>query len=141
MADDYSIRTMTVLNLVNPNRNRDLNISMNQLQKLLEDWIEEGYFYSKNGLVYFGVRSVAEFGESLRTKFNVDDCQLCKTVLLKVMTIQLWSLEVDENLYFQGIDCDGDTCNGRFHNNCLRKYMAKNPKCPKCKKAWTGPAP
>ncbi|KAG4071730.1 hypothetical protein HA402_011884 [Bradysia odoriphaga] len=123
MAEEHSLRKISVLNIMNPNRNKDVNLTMTQLEKLLNDWIEEGYFYEQNGHVYFGVRSVAEFGEFLRSKFNVDSCQLCKSVLLK------------------GVDCNGDTCNGRFHTSCLRKYMAKNTKCPKCKKVWSTPVP
>ncbi len=85
MAEEHSIRTISVLNLMNQNRgNRDITLSMNQLEKLLQDWIEEGYFYQENGEIYIGVRSVAEFGDFLRNKFNVDSCHLCKTVLLKV---------------------------------------------------------
>lgn len=37
---------------------------------------------------------------------------------------------------FQGVDCNGDTCDSRFHTTCIRKYMNKNKKCPKCKKTW-----
>lgn len=85
MAEEHSLRKISVLNIMNPNRNKDVNLTMGQLEKLLTDWIEEGYFYEQNGHVYFGVRSVAEFGEFLRNKFNVDSCHLCKTVLLKVI--------------------------------------------------------
>lgn len=86
MAEEHSLRKISVLNIMNPNRNKDVNLSMTQLEKLLKDWIEDGYFYESNGHVYFGVRSVAEFGEFLRSKFNVDSCHLCKAVLLKVTT-------------------------------------------------------
>lgn len=84
LAEEHSIRTISVLNLMNQNRNKDINFSMGESEQLLQDWVEEGYFYVKDGHVFFGVRSVAEFGEFLRNKFNVDSCHLCKAILLKV---------------------------------------------------------
>lgn len=88
LASDYSVRTISVLNLMNQNHqngNKDVAFTLSKSEKMLNDWVEEGYFYLKNGIVYLGVRSVAEFGEFLRSKFNVDCCQLCKAVMLKVI--------------------------------------------------------
>lgn len=84
LSDDHSVRTISILNLMNQNRNKDSSFTMGDAEKFLEDWIEEGYFHSMDGLIYFGIRSIAEFGEFLRTKFNLDGCALCKTVLVKV---------------------------------------------------------
>lgn len=92
LAEDHSIRTISVLNLMNQNRNKDINFSMGKSEQLLKDWVEEGYFYMKDGHVFFGVRSVAEFGEFLRNKFNVDNCHLCKAILLKVGGIIIFIL-------------------------------------------------
>jgi len=116
LADDHSMPTISVLNLMNQNRNKDF--SMSKSEKMLKDWIEEGYFYSRGGVMYLGVRAVAEFGEFIKSKFNVDCCHLCKAILLK------------------GVDCNGDTCDGHFHMTCIRKYIIKTAKCPKCKKQW-----
>lgn len=84
LAEDHSVRTILILNLMNQNQGKDVSFSMTKAEKLLNCWIEEGYFYSINGSVYFGVRSVAEFGEFLRNKFNIESCHLCKAILLKV---------------------------------------------------------
>lgn len=84
LDEDHSVRQISVLNLMNENRNKDF--TMSRAEKLLDQWIEEGYFYSINGMVHFGVRAVAEFGEFLRNKFSetVASCFLCKTALFKV---------------------------------------------------------
>lgn len=143
LAEDHSLQTINVLNLMNQNRSKEVNFSISKSEKMLNDWIEEGYFHMKNGLVYLGVRSVAEFGEFLRNKFNVDNCHLCKAILLQVRIKHSFPIRIRQLLInqFQGVDCDGDTCNGRFHTSCIRKYMAKNTKCPKCKSVWKSPIP
>ncbi|KAJ6642179.1 Non-structural maintenance of chromosomes element 1 like [Pseudolycoriella hygida] len=115
LAEDNTIRMIQVLNLMNQNQNT--NFSMSKSEKILNDWIEEGYFYSDKGCIYLGVRLVAEFGEFLRDKFQMNTCDLCKEVLLK------------------GVDCEAG-CDGHFHNSCILKYVAKSSKCPKCKETW-----
>lgn len=84
LANDHSVRTIAVLNLMNQGVNKDVTFTLSKSEKMLNDWMEEGYFYVHSGIVYLGVRAVAEFGEFLRSKFNVDCCQLCKAILLKV---------------------------------------------------------
>lgn len=84
LASDHSLSMINILNLMNRSGNKDPKFTMSKAEKLVNDWIEEAYFYNDNGIVYLGVRSVAEFGDFLRTKFNVDSCYLCKAILLKV---------------------------------------------------------
>lgn len=92
LAEDHSLRTIFVLNLMNQSRSKDVIFPMSKSETILNDWIEEGYFYSNNGLIYLGVRSVAEFGEFLRNKFNIENCFLCKAILIKVRDTKLHSL-------------------------------------------------
>lgn len=140
MAEEHSIRKISVLNIMNPSRSKDANLSMSQLEKLLKDWIEEGYFYEQNGHVYLGVRSVAEFGEFLRSKFNVDSCHLCKSILLKVESSATLSAETRTHhflLNFRGLNATailamvvstqaafGSTCRKMPNVQCAKKFGA-----------------
>lgn len=84
LAEDHSMGMIAVLNLTNQIENRDVNFTMMKVEKLVDYWVEEGYFYMVEGIVYLGVRAVAEFGAYLRSKYNVDKCDLCNAIWLKV---------------------------------------------------------
>lgn len=64
-------------------------ISKTRAQELIEEWKTVGYFISDDDVVSLGPRTIAEYGETLRSKFPdyVWGCHLCKQICTKVRFI------------------------------------------------------
>uniref|UniRef100_A0A8D8ALZ2 Non-structural maintenance of chromosomes element 1 homolog n=2 Tax=Culex pipiens TaxID=7175 RepID=A0A8D8ALZ2_CULPI len=94
-------------------------LSKVRAEELLDEWTRAGYFYPEsNGTWILGVRTVAEFGQFLREKFEdkIHVCLLCKEAT------------------FYGVNCRH--CPGTFHTRCIKTYLQRLTVCPGCKEMW-----
>ncbi|ENN72114.1 non-structural maintenance of chromosomes element 1 homolog [Dendroctonus ponderosae] len=85
-------------------------------QKAFQSWVANGYFVQLDDYVYLGPRLIVEFTTYLKSKFPEQTCKLCS------------------ELVFTGKSCS--LCHKLLHNYCLDKYLARENKCPSCRKAW-----
>lgn len=87
-SDDCSIRSITALNITNTLGVQDLKMTKTRAQELLEIWCDEGYYLDIDGMLVFGPRMQAEFGQFLKANFPdiVFACSLCKVPIFKVRT-------------------------------------------------------
>lgn len=116
-AAHYAIDQMTAINLTNQIKG-PRSVSKQRAEELIAAWTGQGYLAAIDGRLHFGPRSVLEFGRFLQANYpeHVHNCPLCQVPV------------------FRQIRCDG--CAKPFHKDCLKKYLARNSKCPACKKPW-----
>lgn len=123
----YSIDQMAAINLTNqikPHSGRNTvanpTLTKQHAERLLARWTALGYFAVglPAGRLYFGPRTVAEFGQFLRDAYpeHVHACPLCQATV------------------FRAIRCD--SCAKPYHKECLQKFLARSSKCPTCKRMW-----
>lgn len=113
---EYTIDQMTAINLTNSVAAR--GVSKQRAEHLLTVWSAQGYLVNCDGRLYFGPRSVLEFGRQLQAQHpeHLHNCPLCQVPV------------------FRTVRCDG--CAKPFHSSCLKKYLARNSNCAACKRNW-----
>lgn len=98
ISDTHSISVMKALHLcTDASQQHSLSqstqsttkkITKNRAEELLDEWKMSGYllFFEENSLITLGPKAMAEFRETLRTKFPdfVHNCHLCSEITLKV---------------------------------------------------------
>lgn len=83
VVNSFSIPVMLALNLCNDlsiSTSSSKKITKQRAQDLIEEWIIAGYFIETDGAYYFGPRTIAEFGDTLRIRYaeHVRSCFLCR---------------------------------------------------------------
>lgn len=86
-------------------------------QKVLNKWINGGYFVNKRDYIYLGQRLILEFTSYLKAHSPDSVCTLCT------------------DLVFWGDVCD--SCQKIIHSHCLGKYLKNQNNCPHCSANWT----
>jgi non-structural maintenance of chromosomes element 1 len=98
-------------------------VNTSRVEKLLEDWVMNGYFVRENNnMIYLGPKSFIEFKEILQS-FELDylrSCILCGD-------IAPW-----------GVACSA--CHtATYHKHCMEKFLARSDKCVACNEKWETP--
>ncbi|KAK9875374.1 hypothetical protein WA026_007770 [Henosepilachna vigintioctopunctata] len=93
------------------------NLSRDNALKVLEKWIEAGYFVKNDEFVHLGPRLIFEFTSYLRSCRPECVCCLCSEIS------------------FTGKICD--SCDKIFHSFCIERYMRSHSSCPNCKEEWS----
>lgn len=96
LNDANSISTMTAIHLSNEATQQQASqstsstkkITKQRAEELLDEWVLSGYLLliSENALLTLGPKAIAEFRDTLRTKFpnHIQNCHLCNEIVLKV---------------------------------------------------------
>ncbi|KAF7275713.1 hypothetical protein GWI33_011344 [Rhynchophorus ferrugineus] len=93
------------------------SISREKAQNILYKWFKIQYFIKKDEFIYAGPRLILEFTSYLKSQLPDHICNLCSELVLRTKMCS--------------------NCNEIFHTYCLKKYLAKQHKCPSCMKTWT----
>ncbi|XP_076258278.1 SMC5-SMC6 complex component Non-SMC element 1 [Rhynchophorus ferrugineus] len=92
------------------------SISREKAQNILYKWFKIQYFIKKDEFIYAGPRLILEFTSYLKSQLPDHICNLCSELVLRTKMCS--------------------NCNEIFHTYCLKKYLAKQHKCPSCMKTW-----
>lgn len=96
VSETHSISIMTAIHLSSEASQHQASQSTSSAKKmtkqhaeeLLDEWIASGYLLSlgDNAMITLGPRAIAEFRDTLRTKFPdyIHNCHLCNDIVLKV---------------------------------------------------------
>lgn len=80
-------------------------ITKQRAEELLDEWVSSGYLLllSENALITLGPKALAEFRDTLRTKFPdfIQNCHLCNEIVLKVC-VCVFYLELEREI----LHCD-----------------------------------
>ncbi|TMW46049.1 hypothetical protein DOY81_008864 [Sarcophaga bullata] len=117
--EDYGImwhNIYAVAKQLPPNAQHPL--SKERIQDLENLWVSQGYFLPVEDKIYFGPRTMLEYGNYLKSNFSnlMNDCKLCNKIVY-------WDIKCSE-------------CDVKLHRECIRKYLVKKSICPNCKKIW-----
>ncbi|KAL5291833.1 NSMCE1 family protein [Megaselia abdita] len=118
-SEEKYIGILDATNLVSTNKGKALTKS--RAQAIIEEWIEEKYFFEKDYQITLGPRAITEFSNYFQSEFadEVNSCPLCKQV-------SFWGLTCTE-------------CKEEFHRDCITTYLKKKTDCPFCHAAWNTP--
>ncbi|XP_065371938.1 non-structural maintenance of chromosomes element 1 homolog isoform X1 [Calliphora vicina] len=107
----YAVASQLPVNAQHP-------LSKERIQELENIWVSQGYFLALEDKIYFGPRTMLEYGKYLKNNFSdvINDCVLCNNIVY-------WDVKCSE-------------CEVKLHRNCIRKYLIKKSTCPSCKKTW-----
>lgn len=119
-SETKTIGLLNATNLVNSNKGK-ASLTKNRAQAIIEEWIEDKYFYEKDYNISLGPRAIAEFSNYFQSEFanEVNSCPLCKQV-------SFWGLSCAE-------------CKEEYHKDCIVTYLKKKTDCPFCHAAWNTP--
>lgn len=119
-SESKSIGLLTATNLVNAKKGKS-SLTKSRAQTIIEEWVEEKYFYEKDYNITLGPRAISEFSNYFQSEFanEVNSCRLCKQV-------SFWGLACIE-------------CKEEYHKDCIKTYLKKKTDCPFCHAAWNTP--
>lgn len=119
-SESKTIGLLNATNLVNAKKGRSA-LTKSRAQTIIEEWVEEKYFYEKDYYITLGPRAISEFSNYFQSEFanEVNSCRLCKQV-------SFWGLACTE-------------CKEEYHKDCIKTYLKKKTDCPFCHAAWNTP--
>lgn len=119
-SEDKKIGLLHATNLVNTIKGKAA-LTKNRAQVIIEEWVEEKYFFEKDYNITLGPRAISEFSNYFQSEFanEINSCRLCKQV-------SFWGMSCTE-------------CKEEFHKDCIKTYLKKKTDCPFCHAAWNTP--
>lgn len=121
IVDNEELRT-TPISIMNLQIDAGTKVNTSRVEKLLEEWIMNGYFAREDSSIFLGPKSFIEFKEILQG-FELDylrSCILCGD-------IAPW-----------GVACS--SCHtATYHKHCILKFLARSEKCVACNEKWETP--
>lgn len=106
LSEMHTISTMTAIHLSTEASHQQSSqsgastkkITKQRAEELLDEWVSSGYLLllSENALITLGPKALAEFRDTLRTKFPdfIQNCHLCNDIVLKVCVCFTWNWNV-----------------------------------------------
>lgn len=82
--ENYCIRPIVALNLIS--QLKEKSFTKDHAEKLIDEWMNIGYFIDHNTMIYFGPKILAEFASYFKRNFSpyLKDCELCKNTVFWV---------------------------------------------------------
>ncbi|KAM7363599.1 SMC5-SMC6 complex component Non-SMC element 1 [Cochliomyia hominivorax] len=117
--EDYGIEWNNIYAIANQlPANAQHPLTKERIQDLENIWVAQGYFLFLEDKLYFGPRTMLEYGKYLKSNFSdvITDCILCSKIV------------------YWDVKCS--SCEVKLHRECIRKYLIKKSTCPNCKVTW-----
>ncbi|KAJ9088302.1 hypothetical protein DSO57_1024439 [Entomophthora muscae] len=98
------------------------NLTKAERSAFIETYVEDGWlFRTRVGYLIMGVRAILELKFKLKAQYEgyISDCSLCEAPIT------------------QGVKCNGQECESRYHDFCLARVRSGATRCPGCSAEWT----
>lgn len=89
-SDAHSISMMAALHLCTESSQAQSQstkkITKQRAEELLDEWTQSGYFFTTGDILTLGPKALAEFRDTMRTKFpdDIQNCHLCSEIAMQV---------------------------------------------------------